>query len=561
MTGAQALARVLQAHGTRFLFGIPGVHTLPLYDALADYPALRPIVTRHEAGATIAADGYARVSGQPGVVSVVPGPGALNAATGVLCAWSDRVPMIVLTVELDRSDRRAAVHECDLEAAYRPFTKGQLRVQAGMEVGRVVGAAFALAVQPPAGPVQILIPARVLGEEGTDASERSAVRDPSPVLDATAKVLAFLRETDTVALILGLGVAGMAGDAATLLETLGAPAFTDVAARGLLPEDHPWSAGLLSWPGAQPILDACDAVLVLGSRLSEISTLNWSVRLPSRLARVDADARELDGNYPAALAIQADPAAVLHGLAGALAGSEPRPAARPARALAEARAAHVELRPASGPGGIHPRAAVLELRAILPRDAIVTTDGTATEFWLSEPSFPVLAPGGFLVPEVQQSMGYGLAAAIGAALAASQQGSDRPIVCITGDGSFQMLLGELATAAGLERQLTVVVYDDGYYNALRIYQDGLYGRQVGVKLRNPDFELLARAYGATAERVERIDDLRPAIQRAITANGLSILAIAIDPAPLPDRYARRLRQMAPAGDRSRPSTIQKGAHR
>src|SRR5581483_12483155 len=118
LTGAQALVAALAAHGARYVFGILGVHTLPLYDAIGDYPTLSPIVTRHESGATFAADGYARVSGAPGVVSVVPGPGALNAANGVLCAWSDRVPMIVLAVELDPSPRRGRVHECDLETAY-----------------------------------------------------------------------------------------------------------------------------------------------------------------------------------------------------------------------------------------------------------------------------------------------------------------------------------------------------------------------------------------------------------------------------------------------------------
>jgi acetolactate synthase-1/2/3 large subunit len=186
---------------------------------------------------------------------------------------------------------------------------------------------------------------------------------------------------------------------------------------------------------------------------------------------------------------------------------------------------------------------VRELRAALPREVIITTDGTATEFWLSEPSFPILSPAGFIVPEVQQTMGYSMAAAVGAAVALSDASSSRPIVCVTGDGSLQMHLGELATAASLGRQLTVVIFDDGYYNALRIYQDGLYGRQVGVALRNPDFMLLGRAYGADVERVEDIGSLRRAVEHALATSKLSVISVAIDPAPLPDRYARRLQQM------------------
>lgn len=542
LTGAQALVAALAAHGARYVFGIPGVHTLPLYDALGDYPTLSPIVTRHESGATFAADGYARVSGAPGVVSVVPGPGALNAANGVLCAWSDRVPMIVLAVELDSSPRRGRVHECDLEAAYRPFTRAQLRIMTRADVERVVEEAFWLATRAPAGPVQVLIPQHILAARGTSgAGQAERAGAPAPDDAALAELATFVQDAHAPTVILGQGVARAASDALRLVERLGAPAFTDVAARGLIPEDHPLAAGLPSWPHAAEVLAASDATLVLGSRLSEITTLNWAVRLPQKLARVDADAAELQGNYPATLAMQADPALMLPDLVAMLGRSEPSPASAALRALTTARHRRPPEQPSSANGRIHPRAAVQELRAALPRQAIVTSDGTATEFWLSEQSFPVLAPAGFIVPEVQQTMGYGLAAAVGAALGAPQ----RPVVCISGDGSVQMTLGELATAAGLGRQLTVVIFEDGFYNALRIYQDGLYGRQTGVRLRNPDFEILGRAYGAYVERVEAIDALRAALHRALAAPGLSLLAVAIDPLPLPDRYARRLQQMAP----------------
>ncbi len=544
LTGAQALVSALVSQGTRYLFGIPGVHTLPLYDALADSPQLVPIVTRHEAGATHAADGYARVSGQPGVVSVVPGPGALNASTGVLCAWSDRVPMIVLTAQLDPSDRHAAVHECDLEAAYRPFTKAQLHISTYEDIALVVGEAFARALHAQAGPVQVLIPLHVLHERGS-VQQVAAPHTVDARIDNAriAELTSFLRKLRAPTLVLGMGVTGLGPQVITLVERLGAPAFTDVAVRGLIPEDHPLAAGLLSWSSATDVLAASDGMLVLGSRLSEITTLNWDVRLPHKLARVDADESELQGNYSATVAVQADPALVLRQLLDILPAtltSVPSPAAH---ALMAARNQQEPVLPESRPGCIHPRAAVRALRAALPRDAIVTSDGTATEFWLSEPSFPILSPAGFIVPEIQQTMGYGLAAAVGAAVAQSDVGSPRPIVCVTGDGSLQMLLGELATAASLDRQFTVVIFDDGYYNALRIYQDGLYGRQVGVALRNPDFVLLGRAYGADVMRVEDVGDLKGAVEQALAASKLSIVSVAIDPAPLPDRYARRLQQM------------------
>jgi thiamine pyrophosphate-dependent acetolactate synthase large subunit-like protein len=543
-TGAHRLLDALAEQGTRYLFGIPGVHTLPLYDALADCPDIRPVVTRHEAGAAFAADGYARLSGRPGVVSVVPGPGALNAATAVLCAWSDRVPMIVLTPMLDASGREGAVHEGDLGAAYRPFTKAQLRIDRSADAAPSIRRACEVATRAPAGPVQVQFSLRVLKEHATEAAAQGPTHIAEDVDRTAIRAAEFLQGCRSPVLMLGMGVARAHEAALAVVERLGCPSFTDVGCRGLVPEDHPLAGGLLTWTRAREVLAAADGMLVLGSRLSEISTFGWDVRLPPRLARIDADPAQLQGNYPATLAVQADPAAVLRRLADLFAGERSRAPNEAARVLARARRAGRFPCDESGEAGIHPRAAVRELRAALPRETVVTTDGTATEFWLSEESFPVLAPGGFILPEIQQSMGYALAAAIGARIATDEAGADRSVVCITGDGSLQMMLGELATAAGLRRRLTIVIFEDGYYNALRIYQDGLYGRQVGVTLRNPDFVALTQAYGAHAERVQCVEDLRSALERSLAHHGLSLVTIAIDPAPVPNRYARRLEQMA-----------------
>ncbi len=542
-TGAESAVLELIGFGTRYLFGIPGVHTLPIYDALADHPQLEPVVTRHEAGATHAADGYARVSGRPGVVCVVPGPGALNASTGVLCAHSDRIPMIILTVELDPSERQGAVHEGDLAAMYRPFTKAQLRITRREQLEDVLRESYRLATSAPAGPIQVLLPLRMLTETLIERSPVQVTTDDghgdSAAID---QVRAFVQGCASPTLVLGTGVMGMQVDALELARRLGAPVFTDVALRGIIPEDDPLAAGLLTWQGANDILAASDGTLVLGSRLSEITTLNWSTRFPANFARVDADGSQLRSNYEPVLAVQADPREVLHELAGTVERRDdsPSPAAECLRAI---KSRPLEPFPNSQSNCIHPLAAVRELRAGLPRNAIVSTDATATEFWLSEASFPVYSPSGFLLPEVQQTMGYSVAAAVGAALGAGRGESDRPVICITGDGSVQMMLGELATAASVGRQLTVVIFEDGYYNALRIYQDGLYGRQVGVKLGNPDFVALAMAYGAHGERIDDIVDLREAVERSLRYSALSVIAVTIDPGPLPDRYRRRLEQM------------------
>ena len=544
-TTAAVLVTALAANGARVVFGIPGVHTLSLYDALADEPSVRMVVNRHESGSTYAATAYAKVTGRPAVVSMVPGPGALNGASGVLVALSDRVPMVVLAVDLDESDRRAEVHECDLEACYAPLVKRQFRITSTAEVAMVVGAAFAEAVAAPAGPVQVLIRGSVLKAPG--APQRAvamvvalagvAVGAPAAAIET---VVEFLAARARPALLVGGPLADRHAVVLALATRLGAPVFTDAMARGVIAEDHPLAGGLLTWAAGQTILDRCDGLLSLGSRLSEISTLNWDVRLPDRVARVDADVDELQGNYPASTAVHADPALLADALVERVA---PRAIAWYRRVAT----LPVGELPAARPHRMHPKQAVITLRDVVPRDAFVTTDGTATEFWLSEPTFPVFRPNGFVIPEVQQTMGFALPAAIGVATACDEAGIDTPVVCISGDGSVQMSLGELGPAMRLGHPIVLVVFDDGHYNALRIYQDGVYGRRIGVALDNPDLCALAASYGASAVRVGDATALRHAMQAALgQTTGLSVVVIDIDESFLPDRYARRIDQLAAA---------------
>ena len=545
----QVLARALAANHTRAVFGIPGVHTLSIYDALADEPTIRLVVNRHESGSAYAAVAYAKVTRRPAVVSMVPGPGALNGASGVLCALSDRVPMVVLTVELDASDRRAEVHECDLEACFAPIVKRQFRISSPIDVDSVVADAFAVAAAAPAGPVQVLVRGSLL--KAPAAAQRAttpqlnaaldistldtAARDPA-ALDAVSD---FLRSCQRPSLLIGGPLSHCDAAALLLAERLGAPVFTDASARGVIAEDHRLCGGMLTWPSSQAILDRSDGLVVFASRLSEISTLNWAVRMPARICRVDADAAELDGNYASTVAVRADPEPLFEALAQRVV---PRAAAwftSPTRP--------VPVVTGSRPSRMHPRDAVVTTRAALPRDAIVTTDATATEFWLSEQTFEVYRPNGFVIPEVQQTMGFALPAATGVATACEQSGARPPVVCISGDGSLQMNLGELGPAAHIGYPIVLVVFDDGYYNALRIYQDGVYGRRVGVELKNPDLCALVASYGSNAVRVHSAATLRHALQQALSRpSGLSVVVIDIDEAFLPDRYERRIEQLTAA---------------
>ena len=552
-TGAQRLIEVLKRHGVDHLFGIPGVHTLPLYDALHAEPSIRTVVTRHENGASCAADGFARVRRRAAVCTAVPGPGATNLATGVLVAYGDSVPLVVITSQIPRRVRgRAAVHDCDLETLYRPLVKACLVVEEPHELEQALEQALRLAESGRPGPVQLLMSVEALGEiaDGAPAPAPRQPVDRAPLAPDPVAVAEAARLLNGAARPIVVAGDGVVDSGATELlrqvaERLQAVVLTSASGRGALPESHPLSFGQLSWDGSRDLLGRADVGLALGTRFTEISTLNWSLPMPADLIRVDVEPDELQTNYPARLGVAADARAFLEALLPRLAARQPGELVRQTEELKARRDAELEAVLAGATDGpLHPLAVVAGLRRCFPDDAIFTTDGTATEFWLSEPALELNQPRTLLLPEVSQTMGYGLAAAIGARLAAP----DRPVACVSGDGSLTMALSELVTAVSLGINLPVVIFDDGLYNALCIYQDGLYGgRRMGTVLNNPDFVKLAEAIGAEAVRVERPEQLEPALLQARQAPGVTLVDVAIDSKPLPTRYRNRIRQMTDLG--------------
>jgi thiamine pyrophosphate-dependent acetolactate synthase large subunit-like protein len=558
MNGAQAFVEALRRNNTEIIFGIPGVHTLPLYNALYDAPDIRPVVPHHESGASFAADGYARVTGRPAVCVAVPGPGATNMSTGVGVAYADCVPMVVVTSQIPRELLgRAAVHDCDIESIYRPIVKACLRAESPDQVGSAVDEAFRLAVEGRPGPVQIMLWVDALSRE-IDVPNDDSSSDVSGLVDdqlarpplsaesrAGAEIAAhIINQSRNLAIIIGDGAVESGAHLLLreLAERRGAVIGTSLSARGAVPEDAPISMGPISWESVPRVLSEADACLAVGTRFSETSTLAWTLSIPQPLIRVDIDPDQLQKNYPAEVPIAGDACAVIEAI---LPMVERNPEPSQIRIANEKiQAEHAAQREAVLTAGseapLHPRWVTTTIRSVMPDETVFASDGTATQFWLTEPSFPIRRTQGFLVPEVSQTMGFGLGASIGARLGTE----GNPVVCITGDGSLMMTISEFATAVDIKAPLIVVVFDDAHYNALRIYQDGLYdGRLIGVKLNNPDFVALARAMGAEAVRVEEPDDLAPALRWALGNKGVTLVDVVVDHRPMPSRYERRVRQM------------------
>lgn len=548
LNGDDGFIAALEARGVPFLFNLPGTQTLSLLRKLAENPeGPRAIFIRHEQAAAYGAVGYAKVTGRPAVCLAVPGPGATNMLTGVASALADGIPLVVATPQVPAEMLgRGVLHDADLGALFAPTVKAVVEVEEPEDLGPALARAIDLSLTPRHGPVQLLFPSSFLVTT-IDGFELPSAPDylqpPSTAdLDAMADTLASARKP-----VIWAGDRvhfGGARDALrTVAEALGAPVVTDEMARGVLAEDHPLAMGTASFREMPAVLAEADVCLAVGTAFPEWSTVSWTMPVPSTLLHLNDEAGVFDVNYPATATVEGDLTAALDHLAGALSRPADRDAnwgpARVARAREDGRrAVALERAEYTDAGrGMHPHDVVATLRAVLPVDVLVCTDGSATGNWMSEETFPVLASSGMLQSDVFKETGSALCAGMGAKLAAPE----REVVVVQGDGGLLFQLGELASLRHNDIKLTVVVFDDGFFNADRIYQEYVFGgRESDCALYNPDFATVATAFGLNGENVTSVTELDTALQAALDRDTSTVIAVKIDPMALPYRLRSRI---------------------
>ena len=331
MTGGEAVAAALAAHGVDTVFGLPGAHNLSLYDALIEAP-IRHVLARHEQGAAFMADGYARACGRPGVCVVTSGPAALNTITSLGTAYSDSSPVLCIASQIPAAGigkEKGYLHECsDQLACFRPVTGWCGRADSVAAIPGLLREAFASMSSGRPRPAALEIPCDVL-----DASGEAEIGGPiqverlQPGDAAVEEAAAALREAESPVIWAGGGViaSGASAELRQLAETLQAPVFTTVLGKGAFPEDHPLAAGTaILHPLAQEFLARRDVVLAVGTRFTEEETSGWRLRLPETLIHLDVDAGEIGRNYPASAALVGDARESLRALVDRLAGLEPR---------------------------------------------------------------------------------------------------------------------------------------------------------------------------------------------------------------------------------------------
>jgi len=550
-TGARALLDALRNNAAEYIFGIPGTLTLPLYDALIDFP-IEPIVTRHEQGAGFAADAYAKVSGKIGVVFTAPGPGGTNLATPLQSAWEDSVPMVAITSALaDAMRNRSAIHDVDMENALRTCVKTVLVPDSVAGIPPAVDAAFRWAAEGRPGPVQVVIKTNLFRAE-----EERVLRAPEFPLPEDApraseadldRAAEMLLEAKRPVIYAGFGAvaAGCGREIQLLGSKLGAPVVTSIKGRGLLSEADPLSFGVATFEGCEDMLSEADACLAIGTGFGQFATQYFKIPIPENLIQIDIDPARIGRNYPPSLGIVANARDALAGLLKRFEAMDERPPGEGHFRVRTSKVVYAERlraymdKPAQPPfDGLF---VMKTIRDGFSPDAIFISDSSATESWLMEQAFEIYRPRSILLSEAYQSMGYAVGAAYGAKLGAPE----RPVCAIVGDGSFVMSCGELATAVSLGLDLTYIVFNDGQFNALRHSQKYVYGeRYTGTEINSPDFAALASAFGATGHRIESDQDLAGAIARAQAGGGVHVIDCPIDKDSLSSRWRRSVKTFA-----------------
>lgn len=519
-TVGEALIDLIEANGVEVVFGIPGVHTVELYRGLAA-SKIRHVTPRHEQGAGFMADGYARVTGKPGVALVITGPGLTNTITAMAQARQDSVPMLVIS-GVNRRDSlgrgRGLLHELpDQAATMKSFALASFTLADPAELSSMVAQAFAIMGSARPGPVHIEIPTDVMPMPAGDVA-LTPTRPARPGADpATLRRFAALCDgARRIVLMCGGGAVAASAAIRTLAETLDAPVVLTANARGLL-AGHPLRVPASpSLAATRALIADADLVVGLGTEMGQTDYDMYAdggfPRLRS-FVRVDVDAFQLSCEPRADLAVLSTVEAAVEGLLPLVAAHSGDGAAR---AAAARDAAWAGLSPK-----IRTEIAVIDsIYAALP-DAIVVGDSTqavyAGNFYLdiARPRSWFNAATGY------GALGYGPPAAIGAAIGAP----GRPVVCLTGDGGFQFSLAEIGSAADAGARVVFLVWNNDGYQEIETYMLACGIEPEGVKPSAPDFLAVAQAYGLPAERLADVADLGRSLVAAAGRNGPSLIEI------------------------------------
>ena len=502
--GGHLVSESLAALGAEVAFGVPGIHSLAIWEALRPTP-LRAYGTRTELCAAFAADGYARSSGRPAPLLLSTGPGALNSLTGLMEAASAHVPVVAISSQIPSGmvgRGRGFLHELtDQLASFEPLVKSAARAESADAIPGLLAQAWSMALTPPSGPVYLEIPVDLLTAP-VDIPPITSL-DGSPVLrgaetEAVHVAATLLEAAHRPVIWAGGGVvrSGAEAELRSLAERLDAPVATTYMGKGALPDDHPLAAGCGCDEAAfQELLADSDVVLCVATELGAETTGQYALRFKGRLIHLDAAPARAGATYPA-LPLVGDARLTLEALLHECRSRPVGNGAERVRAVKQRIRAGLEAQARDTELGL-----LATIEAALPADAIETWDMTILAYWAA-PHLAMQAGQQFLYPLGSGTLGYAWPAALGASIAHP----DRDVLAVVGDGGLQYALAELGTAAQHNLRAKLLVVDDGGYGILREYQRDAFGQMTAVDLPGIDLAAIAAGFGVPV-RTATPDDL------------------------------------------------------
>ena len=520
MKGGDIIIECLKAQGVSAVFGMPGTQNIQIYDALLrrGEGTIDHYLVRHEYAATQMADGFARATGEVGVAITVPGPGASNASTGILEAFTDCAPVLLITGQSDSSlyskHPSKMFHGLDQMRFFESITKYCAIAHTVAEIPIVIENAFKAMRSGRPGPTMLEFPMDVVTGEGDvripPRVERAELPPPDEASLSTA--VETIRNAKMPLIFAGSAVfhSNARNELRLLAEKLNAPVIVTRNGKGVLSEDHPLALQICYGYLGREALQRTDCLIGIGPRFTSIDTRNWSLELPQPFIQIDEDADEIGLEYPCDIGVVGDLKLTLQALIEDVAPGENGWNA----VLAELRSAF-DAQP--------PLPIIHELQDVLPRDTIYAIDVHALGY-ASFAEFPIYDPRTFLYPNIGVALGHAYPAAIGAKVAYP----DRPVICFSGDGGFLMGAVEMATAMKYGINVVAIVVNDGALSAIKgSQQKGCEGRTIDTDLLNPNFVEFAKSFGAYAERVSDLETFKDTLRDALAAEKPALIEVML----------------------------------
>ncbi len=534
MRGAQALVQALEHEGCDTIFGFPGGVAIPFYDALYDAKKLRHILVRHEQGAAHAADGYARASGKVGVCTATSGPGAANLTTGIANAYLDSIPLIAITWQV-RSDLIGtdAFQEADVTGITLPIVKHSYLVKHSADLPNVLHEAFYIASTGRPGPVVIDVPVDVaLGDVDYAPPGRIDLPGYKPTIQPHIRQIRAaakqINEAARPVLYIGGGVISSGGSEQIrqLAELRRLPVATTFMGLGAFPETHELSMGMLGMHGtvtANYAVPECDLPVAIGARFDDRVTGKLQAFAPhARVVHADVDPAEIGKNVAPLVPIVGDAKAVAAGLVKELEGLEwsPDRTADWLARIAERKETYPMHYQEPADDSLAPQFVIEEIDRVTSHEAVVCTDVGQHQMWSTQ-YYTFTYPRQWISSGGLGTMGFGLPAAIGAKIARPEA----TVLNICGDGGFQMTMQELATAVNYNVPVVTCILNNGFLGMVRQWQDLFWQKRYSHTCIEcqPDFAKLADAFGALGLRVDRKEDVAPALQEAIASGRPAVI--------------------------------------